>query len=51
MIKQEELIINFHELLKLPAETEWVEFKEAKTTFNFEDNRHLSKRPNGFSTV
>jgi ATP-dependent DNA helicase RecG len=37
MIEQEELIRILDELLSLPAETEWVEFKVAKTNFSFED--------------
>ena len=32
-----ELQRKFDELLLLPAETEWVEFKEAKTRFEFDD--------------
>jgi ATP-dependent DNA helicase RecG len=31
-----DLVPKLHELMGLPAETEWVEFKEAKTSFNFE---------------
>ena len=30
-----ELLRKIHELQSLPHETEWVEFKEAKTTFDF----------------
>ncbi|HWP97155.1 MAG TPA: RNA-binding domain-containing protein [Syntrophomonadaceae bacterium] len=37
MIRQEDLGLLLEELMILPAETEWVEFKEAKNTFNFED--------------
>lgn len=32
-----ELKAKLDELLKLPAETEWVEFKEAKLNFDFDD--------------
>ena len=37
MIRQEDLGLLLEELMTLPAETEWVEFKEAKNTFNFDD--------------
>ena len=37
MIRQEDLGFLLEELMALPAETEWVEFKEAKNAFNFDD--------------
>lgn len=37
MIEQEELLSILNEMMALPAETEWLEFKEAKATFNFND--------------
>ncbi len=37
MIRQEDLGLLLEELMGLPAETEWVEFKEAKNKFSFED--------------
>jgi ATP-dependent DNA helicase RecG len=33
----DELLAKFRELIDLPAETEWVEFKEAKNNFDFDD--------------
>ena len=33
----EKLKDKLDELMTLPAETEWVEFKEAKTSFDFDD--------------
>jgi len=36
-----------HELMRLPAETEWVEFKEAKNNFDFDDlGRYFSALSN-----
>ena len=32
-----ELQLKLNELMALPAETEWVEFKEAKNNFDFDD--------------
>ncbi|MDA1277767.1 MAG: transcriptional regulator, partial [Verrucomicrobia bacterium] len=32
-----ELKTKLADLLRLPAETEWVEFKEAKSNFDFDD--------------
>lgn len=37
MIEQEELLSILNEMMALPAESEWLEFKEAKITFNFDD--------------
>jgi ATP-dependent DNA helicase RecG len=37
LIRQEDLGFLLEELMALPAETEWVEFKEAKNAFNFDD--------------
>ena len=37
-----------HELLRLPHETEWVEFKEAKNSFDFDDlGKYFSALSNG----
>lgn len=47
MIEQEELIRILHEMIALPAETEWLEFKEAKKTFDFRDlGRYFSALSN-----
>jgi len=37
LIRQEDLGFLLEQLMALPAETEWLEFKEAKDTFNFEN--------------
>jgi ATP-dependent DNA helicase RecG len=54
----EDLLVILHELMNLPTETEWVEFKEAKTFFDFEDigryvsalsnEANLNERPEGW---
>ena len=33
---EEELILNIKNMMELPAETEYIEFKEAKEDFDFE---------------
>jgi len=50
--------LKLHELMDLPAETEWVEFKEAKNNFDFDDlgryfsalsnEANLNGQPNGW---
>jgi ATP-dependent DNA helicase RecG len=43
----EDLLAVLHDLINLPKETEWVEFKEAKTTFDFEQiGRYVSALSN-----
>jgi ATP-dependent DNA helicase RecG len=43
----EDLLTVLHDLMSLPTETEWVEFKEAKTFFDFEEiGRYLSALSN-----
>jgi len=43
----ENLLNVLHDLMSLPSETEWVEFKEAKTFFDFEDiGRYVSALSN-----
>jgi ATP-dependent DNA helicase RecG len=37
MLTQEQLSKKLQEFRKMPSETEWLEFKEAKTTFNSDD--------------
>ena len=54
----EDVLTILHELMDLPTETEWVEFKEAKTFFDFEDigryvsaisnEANLNERPDGW---
>lgn len=47
MIEQEELIRILHEMIDLPAETEWLEFKEAKNNFDFKElGRYFSALSN-----
>jgi ATP-dependent DNA helicase RecG len=42
-----ELLEKLYELMKLPAETEWVEFKEAKNNFDFDElGRYFSALSN-----
>ncbi len=42
-----EILEKLHELMDLPAETEWVEFKEAKNNFDFDDlGRYFSALSN-----
>ena len=36
---EEELILNIKNMMELPAETEYIEFKEAKEDFDFEKLR------------
>lgn len=57
-MKREELIRLLNELLALPSETEWVEFKAAKTTFSFKklgqyfsalsNEANLKQKPQGW---
>ncbi len=47
MIMPENLLNVLHDLMNLPTETEWVEFKEAGTTFDFEQiGRYVSALSN-----
>ncbi len=39
--------LKLHELMGLPAENEWIEFKEAKNNFDFDDlGRYFSALSN-----
>ena len=42
-----ELQAKLHELMALPAETEWIEFKEAKNTFSLEKGLRWRVRGTG----
>lgn len=47
MDKHEDLSLFIEELLELPAETEWIEFKEAKNNFHFDElGRYFSALSN-----